>query len=294
MADRGSLTMAFHERTAGALLNTPDFQRLSSLIYRECGIKMPEAKRTMLEARLNKRLRALSLHSFTDYCNYLFSKEGMEQELTPMIDLVTTNKTDFFREPDHFDFLYRTALPDLLVTEGAGVRRNLLIWSSACSTGEEPYTLAMVANEFGETQRGYRFSVLATDISTRVLEAGRLGVYDEERVVPIPQGLKRKYVLRSKDRTKHLVKMSPDLRSLVIFRRLNLMDEEYPIQEGVDIIFCRNVVIYFDRRTQEQLVAKLCRYLSPRGYLFMGHSENLHGLDLPLVQVAPTVYRKTG
>ncbi len=273
-------------------LSSRDFARLSDLIYRACGILMPGTKKTMLETRLRKRLKALDLKSFSEYCDYLFSKEGMIRESSPMIDLVTTNKTDFFREPDHFDYLVRKVLPDLLDNQDVGVRKTLNLWSAACSTGEEPYTMAMVASEFKERCPGYRFSVLATDISTRVLEKGRIGIYDLERALPIPQEFKKKYLLRSKDRTKQVVKIAPALRSLVQFRRLNLMDKTYDISEAVHIIFCRNVIIYFDRKTQEQLLKRLCRYLAPQGYLFMGHSENLHGMDVPLVQVGPTVYRR--
>lgn len=285
-------TQTSERRTPGTALSAKDFLRLSSLIYRECGIKMPEAKKTMLEARLHKRLNLLNFKSFGEYCDYLFSNQGMEREFTHMIDLVTTNKTDFFREPDHFDYLYQTALPELLNDDGTGIRKTLSLWSTACSTGEEPYTLAMVVSEFREKYQGYRFSVLATDISTRVLDTGRRAIYKEEAVLPVPMNLKKKYLLRSKDRAEKLVKIVPSLRSLVEFRRLNLMDGSYDIQGPVHVIFCRNVIIYFDRPTQEQLLKRLCRHLSPNGYLFMGHSENLHGMDLPLAQVAPTVYRK--
>ena len=278
----------------GSGLSPKDFLRLSTLIYTRCGIKMPEAKKTMLEARLHKRLNFLNLKSFGEYCNFLFSDEGMEQEFTHMIDLVTTNKTDFFREADHFDYLYQTVLPELLGRDGAGIKKALSLWSTACSTGEEPYTLAMVVNEFKEKYQGYRYSILATDISTRVLETGRRAIYQEESALPVPLELKKKYFLRSKDHAKKLVKIVPSLRSMVEFRRLNLMDQRYDIHGPVHVIFCRNVIIYFDRPTQEQLLRRLCRCLSPHGYLFMGHSENLHGMDLPVSQVAPTVYRKGG
>jgi chemotaxis protein methyltransferase CheR len=292
MTGREGVGNAYQETTIGAL-SGKDFSRLSNLIYTECGIKMPPEKKTMLEARLHKRLKLLRLKSFGEYCDYLFSEQGMEQEFTHMIDVVTTNKTDFFREPDHFDYLIRMALPDLLNNEGVGIRKPLSLWSAACSTGEEPYTLAMVASEFRERYQGYRFSVLATDISTRVLQTGRLGVYEEERVLPVPPELKKKYLLRSKDRTRKLVKIESSLRSLVEFRRLNLMDGSYEMKDLHHVIFCRNVIIYFDRPTQEQLILRLYRCLVPRGYLFMGHSENLHGMDLPLLQIAPTIYRKT-
>ena len=266
-----------------------DFERLSSFIYQHCGIKMPPAKRTMLEARLQKRLRALSLPTFAAYCDYLFSHNGMEQELISMIDLVTTNKTDFFREPEHFTYLTGKVLPAW--QDSNGTRRPFAIWSAGCSTGEEPYTMSMVLADYGEANPGFSYSILATDISTRVLEKAHKAIYDDDRIGPIPPVAKRKYLLRSKDRASGLVRIVPELRERVRFRRLNFMDADFGMREEHDVIFCRNVMIYFDRPTQERLVNKFCRQLRRGGYLFMGHSETLNGLDVPLVQVAPTVYR---
>jgi len=273
-------------------LSPRDFARMSRLIYDECGIKMPEVKRTMLEARLGKRLRTLEMHSFAEYCAYLFSREGMERELVPMIDLVTTNKTDFFREPAHFDHMFNKVLPDW-ATNGRNLpERRLKVWSAGCSTGEEPYTLAMVLNEFALECPGFDYSVLATDISTRVLETAMRGVYDEEKIGPVPQPLRRKYLLRSKERNGGLVRIVPEIRAKVRFRRLNFMDAEFGFTDRFDIIFCRNVVIYFDRPTQERLLNKFCIHLATDGHVFMGHSETLNGLNVPLVMVHPTVYRK--
>jgi chemotaxis protein methyltransferase CheR len=268
-------------------LSSKEFLRLKDFIYDHCGIKITDPKRTMLEARLRKRLRSLGIESFALYCDYLFSPEGMDEELTHMIDQVTTNKTDFFREPSHFDYLVRTALPEL-----AASKRTIVVWSAGCSTGEEPYTLAMVLNEFADAHPGTGFAILATDISTRVLEKASLAVYDEEAVAPIPPEVKKKYLLRSKDKTKSLYRVIPGLREHVRFRQLNLMDGDFGFREQMDIIFCRNVIIYFDKPTQERLIKRFCTYLSARGYLFMGHSETLLGMDLPLTQVAPTVYRR--
>lgn len=275
-----------------AILSEKDFLRLSKVIRSECGIKMPLQKRIMLEARLRKRLRKFGMASFRDYCDYLFSREGMECELIPMIDAVTTNKTDFFREPRHFDFLAHFALPELIKSHGAGIRRQLTVWSAGCSTGEEPYTIAMVLNEFEAFRPAFHFFVLATDISTKALDKAIRGVYKQERAETIPMALKRKYLMRSKDSERGLVRIVPDLRSHVRFRRLNFMDEDFGMRELMDIIFCRNVIIYFDRPTQEKLIRRLCSHLIPGGYLFMGHSETLSGLDVPLVSAGPMVYRK--
>jgi chemotaxis protein methyltransferase CheR len=274
------------------VINDRDFTRLSNFIHSRYGIKMPEGKRVLLEARLRKRLRVLGMHSYTEYCDYLFSPEGAQNELIHMIDVVTTNKTDFFREPKHFDFLVETALPELIKLYGANIRRKYTIWSAGCSTGEEPHTLAMVLSEFAERQHGFYFSILATDISTRVLEHARRGIYREEVIQPVPIAMKMKYLLKGKDRNRGLLRAAPQLRSLIDFRRLNFMDSDFGIKEPVDIIFCRNVIIYFDRPTQEKLLNRFCHHLIRGGYLFMGHSETLNGLGVPLVSAGTMVYRK--
>ncbi len=276
------------------LVRMPDkvFSRLSEFIYGECGIKMPPAKKTMLEARLQKRLRQHQLRSFEAYCDFLFSHAGMEEELVHMIDVVTTNKTDFFREPAHFTHLEQKVLPEFMCEQRGGIIRRLSVWSAGCSTGEEPYTLAMVLSEFGRKNAGFQFVILATDISSRVLEKAKNAVYEEDKIQPVPPEMKKQYLLRGKDRSLRLVKIVPELRQLVKFRRLNFMDGDFGMREPMDIIFCRNVVIYFDRPTQERLLQRFCTHLRPGGYVFMGHSETLSGLDVPLVQIAPTVYRK--
>jgi len=272
-------------------LSEKDFNRLSQFIYQECGIKMPPAKKTMLEARLQKRIKSLGIHSFRDYCDYLFSRQGIEQELVHMIDMVTTNKTDFFREPAHFEYMVQNVLPELAVKLKSH-HRKLMIWSAGCSTGEEPYTMSMVLSHFAEQTPGFDFLILATDISTRVLDKAKMAVYEEEKVIPVPIEMKRKYLLRSKDRSSRLVRVVPQLREKIRFRRLNFMNNDFGFREQMDIIFCRNVIIYFDRATQEKLLRKFCRHLNPNGLVFMGHSETLSGLDVPLEMIHPTIYRK--
>ncbi len=289
MTASAGATRARSARPEKATLTAKDFERLSQFVYAEVGIKMPPSKKTMLEARLQKRLRVLNLESYKEYCDYLFSSAGMERELPHMIDVVTTNTTDFFREPRHFDYLLDLVLPDL--AGGLCRRREARVWSAGCSIGMEPYTLAMVLSEFQTAHKGFHFSILATDISTQALEQAVAAIYDEDRVAPVPKQMKSKYLLRSKDRTKRLVRVAPELRRLVRFRRLNFM-EEFTLQDPLDIIFCRNVIIYFDRVTQEKLFHKFCRCLQPGGYLFIGHSESLTGMDLPIHQVAPTIYQR--
>ncbi|MGE4298683.1 MAG: protein-glutamate O-methyltransferase CheR [Desulfovibrionaceae bacterium] len=266
-----------------------DFKQCSEFIHAELGIKLPPAKKTMLEARLQKRLRVLGLATYGEYCDYLFTSEGMAGELGSLINAVTTNTTDFFREPKHFDFLSGHVLPEWMAANGP--HRRLRLWSAGCSVGMEPYTLAMVLNEFKAVSAGFTFSILATDISSQALEKAVAGIYEEDRVAPVPDALKRKYLLRSKDRTRRLVRIAPEVRKQIAFKRLNFMDA-FSFREPMDIIFCRNVIIYFDRPTQEVLFQKFCQHLRPGGYIFIGHSESLAGMDLPLRQTAPTVYRK--
>jgi chemotaxis protein methyltransferase CheR len=277
--------MSVHEET----LSSRDFSRLSAFVYTEAGIRLGPEKKTMLEARLKRRLRDLQMETYRGYCEYLFGQEGLREEKVRFLDVVTTNKTDFFREAGHFDFLLRTAAPELAArAEG----RPLLVWSAGCSSGEEPYTLAMVLSEYAETHPGFRFSILATDLSTQVLSKAELGIYTSETVEPVPPLLRRKYLMRSREPDASRVRVAPELRRLVEFRRLNFMDAEYGIGGRVDAIFCRNVIIYFDRPTQERILRKLSSYLVPGGYLFVGHSEALHEMNLPVRAIGPALYRR--
>lgn len=284
-----------HEEARGpwvdARLTPREFSRLAEFIHAQCGIRMPPAKKTMLEARLRKRLRELGMADFATYCDHVLGARDRGDELVHMIDAVTTNKTDFFREPQHFEHLVKSALPTLMQEQGAGIRRDLAVWSAGCSSGEEPYTLAMVLAEVGARLSGFRYLILATDICTKVLHHARRAVYADERIAPIPAELRRRYLLRSKDSGRRLVRVAPELRQLVRFRRLNFLDDDFGLREPMDVIFCRNVFIYFDRPTQEAILNRFCRHLIRGGYVFLGHSETINGLDVPLVPVAPTVYR---
>lgn len=280
-----------HAACIPAVLSDKTFSLFSSFIYDEVGIKLPPAKKTMLEARLHKRLKALGILTFEAYADYVFSPEGRGMELVNLIDVVTTNKTDFFREPAHFEYLVKTAIPTLISKSDAGIRTPFKIWSAGCSTGEEPYTMSMVLAEFAATQPGFTATILASDISTVVLSKARNAIYTEDRVDTIPLNLKKKYLLKSRDKSKGLVRIIPALRTMIQFRRINFM-EEFGLQEQMDVIFCRNVIIYFDKPTQERLLNKFCNQLVRGGYLFLGHSETINGLDVPLTPVASTVYRK--
>jgi chemotaxis protein methyltransferase CheR len=282
--------MNAQEESLSASLSARDYARLCDLIYREAGIFLGTEKKIMLEARIKRRLKALSLATCGEYCDFLFSHRGLKDEMLHLIDAVTTNKTDFFREPKHFDFLTAKALPDLSRDNRLG--RTLLIWSAGCSTGEEPYTLAMVLSEYAASRPGFRFRILATDIATTVLAKADRGVYTKDLLSPVPQAMQRKYFLRSRDPASNLVRVAPELRRLVEFRRLNFMDSDYGMTEKADAIFCRNVIIYFDRPTQARILANLASHLVPGGYMFVGHSETLHDMNLPLAPVAPALYRR--
>jgi chemotaxis protein methyltransferase CheR len=275
-----------------ASLSDQHFSRLSQFIHTNVGIKLPKDKKTMLEGRLQKRMRALGITSFSRYCHFLFSAEGMKNELTLMIDAITTNKTDFFREPAHFSFLTDIVLPSLADGNSSSCGNRLRIWSAGCSSGEEPYTLAMVLQEYAQFNADFSFTILATDICTKVLQMASTGIYECDRIEPIPFSLRRKYLLKSKDKNRNLVRIDPVLRQRVNFRRLNFMDDDFAIYEPMDIIFCRNVLIYFDKLAQERLLRKFCNHLPPGGFVFLGHSETINGMDVPLVQVASTIYRK--
>jgi len=281
-----SRTMSAHDEC----ISNRDYTRLCDLIYAEAGIHLGTEKKIMLEARIKRRLKALQIGSYREYCDYLFSHTGMHEEIVSLIDAVTTNKTDFFREAAHFEFLAQKALPELTAQGLWG--RPFIIWSAGCSTGEEPYTMAIVLSEYALTHPGFRFRILASDISTQVLAKAEMGVYSEEVVAPVPAHLKRKYFMRSRDRLSHKVRVVPELRQTIEFRRLNFMDSDYAMAEMADAIFCRNVIIYFDRPTQERILKRLCNCLASGGFLFVGHAESLHDMNLPLRAVAPALYRR--
>ncbi len=268
-----------------AVLSRKDFQRLGQFIESHCGIRMPDGKQVMLESRLRKRLRKLGLHDFGQYCDRVLG--GDRDELAPMLDAVTTNKTDFFREPRHFEYLASKAIPALGFNLPAGLR----VWSAACSSGEEPWTLAMVLEEVAERSQGFRYRIVGTDLSTDVLASAQAATYPEERVEPVPLSLRQKYLLRRKDGAA-VVRIAPQLRAHVRFERFNLLDLDFAHFGAMEVIFCRNVFIYFKRPVQREILMRFAKVLVPGGFLFLGHSESISGIDVPLIPVAPTVYRR--
>lgn len=279
---------SYSEPSSDDHINKRNFDRLARFIYEYSGIKMPATKRTMLEGRLRRRLRATGILSFDEYCDYIFNHDGLEHETVYLIDAVTTNKTDFFREPNHFQYMRDRLLPTL---HAAGTSR-LRVWSSACSTGAEPYTLAMVLEDFQSRAGSPDYTILATDLSTDVLSTALAGVYNADMVAPVPTALRQRFVMEHMQKGRREVRIHPRLRSKIGFGRLNLMDPQYTVGDPMHIIFCRNVLIYFDKPTQHKVVSRLCDNLVTGGHLFIGHSETVSGFDLPLKQVANTVFQR--
>jgi len=271
-----------------ATLTPAQFEDFSSIISSRLGIKMPATKQVMLQSRLIRRLRELGLDSFTEYHERFFGDpEHQAEEMEHLLNLATTNKTDFFREPDHFEVLVREVLPAWLQAPTGSVFR---IWCAGCSTGEEAYTLAMVLRE-QQARGAFEYSILATDVSTRVLATAQQAIYAEEHVAPVPPPLRTKYLLRSRDRTSGQVRITPEIRKKVRFAHLNFLAPDYGLRETVDVVFFRNVMIYFDRPTQKDVVSKICRHLQPGGHLFIAHSESLQGLTLPVRLLGPAFFR---
>jgi len=274
-------------------LSDREFQLFSKFIYDQCGIKLPQIKKTMLTVRLAKRLRALKIKSFSQYYKYITSNEGRKKELVDMINVVTTNKTNFFRESKHFDILVQKVIPELLRCQPDIRYKSLNIWSAGCSTGEEPYTIAMVMDEYVNNQMSLNYAILCSDISTRVLQKAAKGIYEDALLEGIPNQYVRKYLMRGKEKNKGNNRIVPELRNHLTFRRINLNEgTDFGIKTLMHIIFCRNVIIYFDRETQVNLFNKYYNQLYPGGFLFIGHSETLHGINDRFIPVDVSVYRK--
>ncbi len=277
-------------------MSDADFVRLSRIVEGTIGIRMLPGHKTMIEARLARRVRVLGLSSHSEYCNYLLRHaDPGSEELRHFLDLTTTNKTSFFRECQHFSLLQATLVPTLMTNLRRVGRNRFQLWSAGCSTGQEAYSLAMAMSEsLAKTVDAsvWDYVIFASDVSTRVLAEARRAVYDEEECTTIPHELLRTHFLRSKDRHKRTLRVAPELRRRAVFSVVNFMSQSYPVPWGIDVCFLRNVLIYFDRSIQEQIVKKVCEHINPGGYLFVSHSETLRGFTLPLSCVGPSVYAK--
>ncbi len=261
------------------------FRQFRDIAYRKAGISLKDGKESLVAARLAKRQRALGLASERDYLK-LLERDETGEEIIQFLDAISTNFTSFLREADHFEFL-----ADRVRGWIAAGRRRLRIWCAASSSGEEPYTIALTVLEAaGQTPLDVR--ILATDISTRVLEQAMAGVYEEHKLDPLGRACRDRHFERVAEgpRGEHLFRARPRLKELIVFKRLNLATPPYPMSGPLDLIFCRNVMMYFDQPVRQRLVLELQRLLSPDGYVFTGHAETLHGLDTSLQTLQPSVY----
>ena len=263
-----------------------DFQYLRQLVSRETGIVITDAKRQMVYSRLTRRLRTLGLSDFRDYCRLL--EEDAEGELNAFINAITTNLTSFFREPHHFTYLQNVVVPELLKKNAAS--RRIRIWSAGCSTGEEPYSIAMAMSE-ALPDDSWDCRILATDIDTDVLAKAERGIYPMERVASIPQSRLQQWFSRGSGANQGLARVAPELREMITFRQLNLM-EEWPVRGPIDVLFCRNVVIYFDKETQRHIFDKFAERMAADACIFIGHSESLFKITNRFDLIGQTIYRK--
>jgi len=272
-------------------LREKHFLTLARLVESHTGIRLPSNKRMMLEGRLRRRVRALGLANLAEYGNAIFKLGRLEEEFENVVDCATTNKTDFFREPTHFEFLRDRVIP-LARSRTHGRDGPLRFWSAAASNGAEAYTIGMVAAESLGLE-GRAFSVLGTDISREMIAEARRAVYSEPFADPVPRPLRARYLMTARDADRREVRVVPELRRLVRFEHLNLMDARYPFERNYDVIFCRNVLIYFSKATQSAVLQRLCSHLRVGGFLMLGHSESLAGNEqTALRQAAPTIFRR--
>ncbi|MDR2727927.1 MAG: protein-glutamate O-methyltransferase CheR [Chitinispirillales bacterium] len=262
------------------------FDVLRKLIYDKSGITLGEGKEALVSARIGKRLRALDLASPEDYLKYLNSGECDDNEFVELLDVISTNVTSFFREPAHFDFMSNYI--QKIVGEG---QNKVRIWCAASSSGEEPYTLAMTFLENAEGFRG-DCRILATDISTRILRQAKAGEYNEQKIQGVPPMLRSRYFSVLTEGSGKVYKAKPEIADMITFSRLNLSKPPFPMKGPFDLIFCRNVMIYFDNAVRQKLLEQFERLLTPGGYLMVGHSESLAGLHTNLETVKPSVYYK--
>jgi chemotaxis protein methyltransferase CheR len=278
-------------KTEHILLSDELFQKLGKMVTLRYGIKMTPDKKIMFQARMQKRLQQLELKSFDEYAKLVLFSDHDAKELTVMADFISTNKTEFFRENDHFQFLTDFILPQFMSKSVFIPKLN--IWSAGCSNGQEAYTIAICMEEYMRKRHvRFDYSVKATDISVRMLRTAREAVYPELDIRQVPVEIKHRYFLKGKDLNRNNVRVIRELREKIKPIYHNLMDEEY-IQEGLyDVIFLRNTLIYFDKETQQRVLTKVLDCLKPSGYLFIGHSESLINMNLPIQSIAPSVYAK--
>jgi chemotaxis protein methyltransferase CheR len=285
---------------APPVLKTPEITReefnlFRALIVKETGICLADTKRTLVVSRLGKRLRALGFQTYSEYYHLLSKQDAGRVEIHRLINCITTNKTSFFREPYHFDMLRDQVVPEIQQRAARGGERKIRIWSAGCSTGEEPYSIAFTLRQaLGAAWPSWDVRILASDIDTDVLATAEIGIYPEESAASVPPELRQHFFMRGAGQSKGLLRIRPELRPAVTFRRINFVDPAWPIRARFDAVFCRNVIIYFDKQMQRNLIERFTSHLKPHGYLFAGHSENLSSLTDLVTPLRNTVYRLKG
>jgi chemotaxis protein methyltransferase CheR len=272
------------------MIKREDYEFIRTLVYDYSRINLGPDKQELVSARVGKRLRALNLESIAAYCQFLRSPEG-DDELSNLIDVISTNHTFFFREPAHFDFLEKHIVPEMTGPTGCAHRGPFRVWSAASSSGEEVYSLAILLAEQALARPSWAWQIEATDISTRILKRAREAIYPSESVNKVRADLLKRYFQRGLGPQEGNYRVKSELGARVTFRHLNLLGDSYPFTEPFHVIFCRNVMIYFDRPTQEELVRRLSDRLVRGGYLMVGHSESLTGIHHRLKMVKPAIYQ---
>ena len=271
-------------------ISESDFWRFQQLIYSDAGIWLARAKTALLVGRLAKRLRHYGLKSFRQYYDLVASSP---EERIHMLNAISTNETRFFREPQHFELLRSSIFPRWKHQAATGSRnRKIRVWSAGCSTGQEPYSLAMVLLDHFSADSGWQIEIVATDISTRALEIARKAIWPSEKAAEIPRPYLKAFMLRGIADQDGRIKAGSEIRSLIQFFRVNLNEPGYPLAGKFDLIFCRNVLIYFDLNSRERAQRRLTTFLAPDGYFFVGHAETLHTMSSSLTTVVPTVYTR--
>jgi chemotaxis protein methyltransferase CheR len=266
-----------------------DFQFISSLVARHAGITLSTGKRELVYGRLAKRLRLLGIETFSEYCDILRDEQG--DELHHCVNAITTNVTAFFREDHHFQFLHTTLLPELVEQSRRTAKRDLRVWSAGCSTGQEPYSIAMSLCEYPADLSAWDIQILATDLDSKVLEQARSGIYRVDHLENVSPARKKRFFMRGKGRNEGFARIVPEVQQMIRFERLNLI-EPWEFEHDFDIIFCRNVMIYFDNETRKRLLMGFAANLAPGGYLFVGHSESLSGIKNIFDPAGTTIHRK--
>lgn len=271
-------------------LTDAEFEQISATVYAYCGINLCDGKKELVRSRLSKILRQHNFESFSEYIDYV-ERDGSGQAMSELVDCISTNLTSFFREPIHFEYLANTYLPELAARKRAANQLRLRAWSAGCSSGEEPYSIAITLLESLPKDDRWDVKLLATDISTRILQQAREGIYEPARIEPVPGALRSRYLAVRTRKGQKSYEVGPSLRQIIVFKYLNLM-QEWPFKGPLDFIFCRNVMIYFDKETQQRLVNRFWQALAPQGILFTGHSESLTGIRHNFRYIQPTIYAK--